>query len=203
VLASLRPMPEPPQGARARRRTKRLEQELPCRSQGKGRACDLLVDLGRKIWGRVCGPGKRRGHDLMVIERYFPVMHIVSQVDGFCWQQTRTFWDLLQLLIPGQERSGGARKNQSHAADPQLETDARGPYSRRLRRRPIWRRLSNTPFTIRTLVVLPDQPGAAVSGGSGRLVLVADRQPAAEYGRNPSTSPACSRRWPALRIGTP
>ena len=42
----------------------------------------MLVDLARNDLGRVCDFGTVRVKDLMIIERYSHVMHIVSQVEG-------------------------------------------------------------------------------------------------------------------------
>ena len=42
----------------------------------------MLVDLARNDLGRVCDFGSVRVKDLMIIERYSHVMHIVSQVEG-------------------------------------------------------------------------------------------------------------------------
>ena len=42
----------------------------------------MLVDLGRNDLGRVCKAGSVKVTDLMRIERYSHVMHIVSTVEG-------------------------------------------------------------------------------------------------------------------------
>ena len=42
----------------------------------------MLVDLARNDIGRVCDFGSVQVKDLMIIERYNHVMHIVSSVDG-------------------------------------------------------------------------------------------------------------------------
>jgi len=42
----------------------------------------MLVDLARNDLGRVCEYGSVQVKDLMIIERYSHVMHIVSQVEG-------------------------------------------------------------------------------------------------------------------------
>ncbi|HET8666768.1 MAG TPA: anthranilate synthase component I family protein, partial [Terriglobales bacterium] len=59
----------------------RLEQEL--RNDEKERAEHvMLVDLGRNDLGRVSEYGSVRVRDLMFIERYSHVMHIVSAIEG-------------------------------------------------------------------------------------------------------------------------
>ena len=42
----------------------------------------MLIDLGRNDLGRVCEIGTVEVKDLMVIEKYSHVMHIVSEVEG-------------------------------------------------------------------------------------------------------------------------
>ncbi len=54
----------------------------------------MLVDLGRNDVGRVAVPGSVKVNELMVIERYSHVMHIVSNVRG----QLAEGWDVFDLL---------------------------------------------------------------------------------------------------------
>ena len=49
----------------------------------------MLVDLARNDIGRVCDFGSVQVKDLMIIERYSHVMHIVSQVEGKLVRRTR------------------------------------------------------------------------------------------------------------------
>ena len=42
----------------------------------------MLIDLGRNDVGRVAAPGSVRLDDIMVVERYSHVMHLVSNVSG-------------------------------------------------------------------------------------------------------------------------
>ena len=55
----------------------------------------MLVDLGRNDLGRVCLPGSVFVKDLMVIEKYSHVMHIVSEVEGTLKKEK----DVCDLLI--------------------------------------------------------------------------------------------------------
>jgi para-aminobenzoate synthetase component 1 len=60
----------------------------------------MLVDLARNDLGRVCQPGSVRVDDLLTLERYSHVTHLVSNVTG----QLRadcTGWDLIKSLFPG------------------------------------------------------------------------------------------------------
>ena len=49
----------------------------------------MLVDLARNDIGRVCDFGSVHVKDLMIVERYSHVMHIVSQVEGKLVLSTR------------------------------------------------------------------------------------------------------------------
>ena len=55
----------------------------------------MLIDLGRNDLGRVCEIGSVEVKDLMVIEKYSHVMHIVSEVEGILKNNTDV-WDLLK-----------------------------------------------------------------------------------------------------------
>ncbi|MFM7454927.1 MAG: anthranilate synthase component I family protein [Cyanobium sp.] len=138
----------------------------------------MLVDLGRNDLGRVCQPGSVSVTDLMVIERYSHVMHIVSQVEGLM-AEGKTVWDLLMASFPAGTVSG-APKIRAMPLIHALEPDARGPYSGVYGTVDLAGAL-NTAITIRTMVVLPSEEGdwrVQVQAGAG---LVADSQPAAEY----------------------
>lgn len=138
----------------------------------------MLVDLGRNDLGRVCQPGSVSVTDLMVIERYSHVMHIVSQVEGLM-AEGKTVWDLLMASFPAGTVSG-APKIRAMQLIHALEPDARGPYSGIYGTVDLAGAL-NTALTIRTMVVLPSEEGdwrVQVQAGAG---LVADSQPSAEY----------------------
>ena len=138
----------------------------------------MLVDLGRNDLGRVCQPGSVQVTELMVIERYSHVMHIVSEVEGLL-QGERDVWDLLMASFPAGTVSG-APKIRAMQLIHALEPDARGPYSGVYGAMDLGGAL-NTAITIRTMVVLPAPQGGwrvQVQAGAG---LVADSQPAAEY----------------------
>ena len=138
----------------------------------------MLVDLGRNDLGRVCEPGSVRVSELMVIERYSHVMHIVSQVEGLL-ANGRSVWDLLMAAFPAGTVSG-APKIRAMQLIHQLEPDARGPYSGVYGAVDLTGAL-NTAITIRTMVVLPSPNGGwrvQVQAGAG---VVADSRPEAEY----------------------
>jgi anthranilate synthase component 1 len=138
----------------------------------------MLVDLGRNDLGRVCQPGTVKVGELMVIERYSHVMHIVSQVEGLL-AQGKTIWDLLMASFPAGTVSG-APKIRAMQLIHALEPDARGPYSGVYGAVDLAGAL-NTAITIRTMVVLPHPSGGwrvQVQAGAG---VVADSKPEAEY----------------------
>ena len=138
----------------------------------------MLVDLGRNDLGRVCAAGSVEVKELMVIERYSHVMHIVSQVEGRL-AQGQDIWDLLMASFPAGTVSG-APKIRAMQIIHQLEPDARGPYSGVYGSVDLAGAL-NTAITIRTMVVRPHPDGGwriQVQAGAG---VVADSNPEAEY----------------------
>jgi len=93
-------------------------------SQPRPRA--LLVDLARNDLGRVCDFGSVRVKDLMIVERYSHVMHIVSQVEGHL-SGNKTPYDLMRATFPAGTLSG-APKIRAMQIISELEQTARGPY---------------------------------------------------------------------------
>ena len=86
----------------------------------------MLVDLARNDLGRVCEFGTVTVKDLMIIERYSHVMHIVSQVEGIALRRT-TPYDLMRATFPAGTLSG-APKIRAMQIIAELEQTARGPY---------------------------------------------------------------------------
>jgi anthranilate synthase component I len=86
----------------------------------------MLVDLARNDLGRVCDFGSVKVNDLMVIERYSHVMHIVSQVEGLLSSE-KTPYDLMRATFPAGTLSG-APKIRAMQIIAELEQTARGPY---------------------------------------------------------------------------
>jgi anthranilate synthase component 1 len=86
----------------------------------------MLVDLARNDLGRVCDYGSVRVNQLMVIERYSHVMHIVSQVTGKL-AENRTVYELMRATFPAGTLSG-APKIRAMQIISELERTTRGPY---------------------------------------------------------------------------
>ena len=138
----------------------------------------MLIDLGRNDLGRVCETGTIEVKDLMIIEKYSHVMHIVSEVEGIL-KSNKGVWDLLKACFPAGTVTG-APKIRAMQLIKDFEKDARGPYAGVYGSIDINGAL-NTAITIRTMIVLPSDDGeytVSVQAGAG---IVADSSPENEY----------------------
>ncbi|MEN9204061.1 MAG: anthranilate synthase component I [Thermostichus sp. DG02_2_bins_29] len=133
----------------------------------------MLVDLGRNDLGRVCKLGSVQVDDLMQIERYSHVMHIVSNVVGQL-DPGHSAWDLLRATFPAGTVTG-APKIRAMQIIHELEGCRRGPYAGAYGYYDFSGQL-NTAITIRTLVVQKEQ--VILQTGAG---IVADSDPEKEY----------------------
>jgi anthranilate synthase component 1 len=103
-----------------------LEQEL--RSDEKERAEHImLVDLGRNDIGRVSEPGTVEVSELMEVERYSHVMHLVTNVQGRLHRDMTAF-DALRACFPAGTVSG-APKIRAMEIIAEVEPEKRGPYA--------------------------------------------------------------------------
>ena len=138
----------------------------------------MLIDLGRNDLGRVCKIGTVEVKDLMVIEKYSHVMHIVSEVEGILKNNTDV-WDLLKACFPAGTVTG-APKIRAMQLIKHFEQEPRGPYAGVYGSIDINGAL-NTAITIRTMIVKPLKDGRyniSVQAGAG---IVADSSPENEY----------------------
>lgn len=138
----------------------------------------MLVDLGRNDLGRVCRSGTVKVDELMGIERYSHVMHIVSNAIGEL-AEDKTAWDLLKAAFPAGTVSG-APKIRAMEIVHELEGCRRGPYSGVYGYYDFEGQL-NSAIAIRTMVVRSlggDKHSVSVQAGAG---LVADSSPEMEY----------------------
>jgi anthranilate synthase component 1 len=123
-------MTRPLAGTRPRGKTPeeddRLEQEL--KKDEKERAEHImLVDLGRNDIGRVSRPGTVEVSELMEVERYSHVMHLVTHVQGrLCPDMSAT--DALRACFPAGTVSG-APKIRAMEIIAELEPEKRGAYA--------------------------------------------------------------------------
>ncbi len=86
----------------------------------------MLVDLGRNDLGRVAEVGTVQVTDLMVVERYSHVMHLVSNITCDV-EAGNDAWDLLKATFPAGTLSG-APKVRAMELIAELEETPRGPY---------------------------------------------------------------------------
>jgi anthranilate synthase component I len=87
----------------------------------------MLVDLARNDLGRVCTPGTVRPSELMSVERFSKVMHIVSTVEGELAEGAHPL-DALAVTFPAGTVTG-APKRRAMELIAELEPTARGPYA--------------------------------------------------------------------------
>ncbi|HLE42055.1 MAG TPA: anthranilate synthase component I family protein [Nitrospirota bacterium] len=87
----------------------------------------MLLDLERNDLGKVCTYGSVRVDEMMVIEDYSHVIHIVSNVRGEL-AQGRDCFDLIRAVFPGGTITGVPKVRCMEIID-ELEPVARGPYT--------------------------------------------------------------------------
>lgn len=133
----------------------------------------MLVDLGRNDVGRVSKPGKVRVPQLMEVERFSHVMHIVSHVEGELLDDL-TGLDALRACFPAGTVSG-APKIRAMEIIAELETDARGVYSGAVGYVDFSGGM-DTCIALRTMVVHDGIASLQAGGG-----IVADSTPEGEY----------------------
>lgn len=133
----------------------------------------MLVDLGRNDAGRIARPGSVEVRDLLVIERYSHVMHIVSGVHGLL-ADDRDQFDVLSACFPAGTVSG-APKIRAMEIIEELEPVRRGPYAGAVG---YFGFSGNMDFciTIRTFIMRDDD--LWIQAGAG---IVADSDPAKEF----------------------
>jgi len=133
----------------------------------------MLVDLGRNDLGRVCRTGTVKVSELMVVERYSHVMHIVSNVQGKLAPDMDAF-DLVRATFPAGTLSGAPKVRAMEIID-ELEPCRREIYGGAVGYFSFSGNM-DLAIAIRTLVVKDGR--IHLQAGAG---LVADSDPAAEY----------------------
>ncbi|QSJ17571.1 anthranilate synthase component I [Nostoc sp. UHCC 0702] len=172
VIATVRPIA----GTRPRGKTTTEDTALACDLLTDPKEIAehvMLVDLGRNDLGRVCQSGSVKVDELMVVERYSHVMHIVSNVVGKL-APNKTAWDLLKACFPAGTVSG-APKIRAMEIIHELEPTRRGVYSGVYGYYDFEGQL-NSAIAIRTMVLRDNT--VIVQAGAG---LVADSDPEKEY----------------------
>jgi anthranilate synthase component I len=133
----------------------------------------MLIDLARNDVGRIAEFGSVSVDDLMVIERYSHVMHLVSGVSGKVRQGIGPV-DVLRATFPHGTVSGAPKVRAMEIID-QLEPVARGPYAGAVGYIDFSGNV-DTAIALRTLVIADGK--AWVQAGAG---VVVDSDPTAEY----------------------
>ena len=133
----------------------------------------MLVDLGRNDLGRVCRTGSVEVSELMVIERYSHVMHIVSNVRGELAGQRDAF-DLVRATFPAGTLSGAPKIRAMQIID-ELEPVRRGVYGGAVGYVSFSGNM-DLAIAIRTLVIRDGK--VHLQAGAG---IVADSDPTAEW----------------------
>lgn len=133
----------------------------------------MLVDLGRNDLGRVCRYGSVQVPQMMAVERYSHVMHIVSKVQGELRPEMDAF-DLLRATFPAGTVSG-APKVRAMEIIAELERERRGPYAGAVGYFGYGGDM-DTCIAIRTVVMQHET--AHIQAGAG---IVSDSDPAREY----------------------
>ncbi|MCK4778172.1 MAG: anthranilate synthase component I [Actinomycetia bacterium] len=163
-------------GTRKRGKTReedaKMEKELLSDEKEKAEHL-MLVDLGRNDLGRVCKPGSVNVDDMMFVEKYSHVMHMVTQVSGEL-QEDKNPFDALKSVFPAGTVSGAPKIRAMEIID-ELEPCLRGPYGGAIGYLSYSLNL-DTCLTIRTVVVMGNK--AYVQAGAG---IVADSIPELEF----------------------
>jgi len=133
----------------------------------------MLVDLGRNDVGRVAEKGSVDVTELMAVERYSHVMHMVSNVEGDLANGLDAF-DVLRACFPAGTVTGAPKVRAMEIID-ELEPIKRGPYAGAVGYFSYSGNM-DTCITIRTLIIKDGK--VYVQAGAG---IVADSVPEREY----------------------
>lgn len=151
----------------------------------------MLVDLGRNDVGRVAKVGSVKVTELMTVERYSHVMHIVSNVVGELKEGMDAF-DAFRATFP-QGTVSGAPKIRAMEIIDELEPVRRGVYAGAVGYFS-YTGNTDTAIALRTLLVKGDRVYIQAGGG-----VVADSDPATEYEESCNKARALIRALGAAR----
>jgi anthranilate synthase component 1 len=134
----------------------------------------MLVDLGRNDVGRVAKYGTVKVTELMKIEKYSHVLHIVSQVEGEL-KDGLSALDVFRATFPAGTMTGAPKIRAMQIID-ELEPVSRGPYAGAIGYIGAGGKRMDLAITIRTCVIADGT--ASVQAGAG---IVADSVPEREW----------------------
>src|ERR1051325_2770422 len=133
----------------------------------------MLVDLGRNDVGRVCDYGSVEVTELMAVERYSHVMHLVSAIKGRL-RPGRDRFDALAACFPAGTVSGAPKLRAMEIID-EIEPTRRGPYAGAVMYMDYSGNLDSC-IAIRTLYIKDEKAYLQVGAG-----IVAASSPSHEY----------------------
>jgi anthranilate synthase component I len=145
----------------------------------------MLVDLGRNDLGRVCKYGSVKVNELMNVERYSHVMHIVSDVTGEL-NANQDAYSLIRATFPAGTVSGAPKVRAMEIID-ELEPTRRGLYAGAVGYFSSHGDM-DTCIAIRTILIKDGK--AYVQAGGG---IVYDSIPENEYQETRNKAKACLR----------
>jgi len=131
----------------------------------------MLIDLERNDLGKVCIPGSIKVNELMTVEKYSHLNHIVTNIKG---KTKANVFDILKAMFPGGTITGCPKIRTMEIID-ELEPTTRGPYTGSIG----FINHSNEMdlnIIIRTLII-KNNIGYIQTGGG----IVADSKPKTEY----------------------
>lgn len=133
----------------------------------------MLVDLGRNDIGRVCNFKTVKVNELMTIEKYSHVMHIVSDVTGRL-KKDKDIFDVIRATFPAGTVTGAPKIRSMEIID-ELENVKRGPYAGSVG---YFSFSGNEDFCITIRTILVKDNNAYIQAGAG---IVNDSKPQREY----------------------
>ena len=134
----------------------------------------MLVDLGRNDIGRIARFGSVQVTEMMVVERYSHVLHIVSQVEGVL-DASASAIDAFRATFPAGTMTGAPKVRAMEIID-ELEPQRRGPYAGAVGYIASGDQRMDLAITIRTCVI--EGGRASVQAGAG---IVYDSVPEREW----------------------
>ena len=164
-------------GTRPRSGDPRTDAELAAelRADDKERSEHLmLVDLGRNDVGRVARYGSVTTPELMTVERYSHVMHLVSEVQGEL-AENATAMSALRATFPAGTMAGAPKVRAMEIID-ELEPERRGPYAGAVGYIAAGATRMDLAIAIRTCIVANGM--ASIGAGAG---IVHDSVPSREW----------------------
>ncbi|MDP8258067.1 MAG: anthranilate synthase component I [Candidatus Aadella gelida] len=171
-VAEVRPIAGTRPRGKTEEKDKELEKELLADPKERAEHI-MLVDLGRNDIGRVCDYASVETKEVMHIEKYSHVMHIVSNVTGKL-RKDKDIYDLIRATFPAGTVTGAPKVRAMELID-ELENSRRGPYAGCVGYVSFSGNIDMC-ITIRTIVMR--EKNAYIQAGAG---IVLDSDPKNEY----------------------